>query len=262
MKREAPPADRARGFRSSAFLEMYEGRYAKAIAQLREAILLNRSHQSRVSEYRDRGILQIALRATGQRAAAAAEWKIAEQLGQQLALSPEWLWRSAQYMARAGRESDAFRIIGLMEKTARDATAASAANRNTARDEGFITLARAELELARGHEGNAIGLLEKVNATLQIPEALEALAVAFRSAGRQDDAVRSYEELLRVRPLGIEAQEQWFQTHVDLARLYERRGELGKARALYNSLLEMWKEADRDLPLLREARQRLAKLPS
>lgn len=261
MKREAAPANRARGFRSSAFLNMYRGHYGTAVADLREAILLDRTHRSGVSEYRDRLILQMALQAVGQPAAAKAEWVSIDQLARQLSLSPEWLWRPAQQMARAGREGDALRILALMKKTARDATAASAANRDTERDEAYLAFAQAEVELARGRAQTAIELLEKVNATLKIPETLESLAVALRSAGRVDEAMRRYEELLRQRPLGREAQELWFQTHLELGRLYERTGQAMKARALYESLLDKWKEADDNLVLLRNIRDSLRKLP-
>ena len=74
MKTEARPPTRARGFRSTALLQMYRGKYSAAVAELRQAIALNQTHRSPVSEYRDRFILYSALHAMGQPREAALEW--------------------------------------------------------------------------------------------------------------------------------------------------------------------------------------------
>ena len=67
MKTEARPSIRARGFRSTAFLQMYRGKYSAAVAELRQAIALNQTHRSPISEYRDRFILYSALYAMDSR---------------------------------------------------------------------------------------------------------------------------------------------------------------------------------------------------
>jgi serine/threonine protein kinase/tetratricopeptide (TPR) repeat protein len=256
MKNEAPPSQQARGYRSAAFLEMCRGRYAAAIAQLRRAIALNRSHTAAVSEYRDRVILFSALRASGQARAAAEEWKDIEPLTRSLTLGPEWLWNLAKQLARGGRTGDAAKLVELMRKTASNATAASAANRNTASDEAFIELAAAELDLAAGRADRALARLDRAG-RLELPDLLESQAVAFVAAGKPDEAVRRYEELLRDPPLGNEAQEVYFHAHAALAQLYERAGRGADAARLYASLVDRWKDGDPDLPLLLQARARL-----
>jgi len=262
MKREAPPNNRARGFRSSAFLEMYQGRYGAAIKELQQAIALNQTHRAAISEYRDRLILHTALTATGRTADAAAEWAVIDRLTRTLSLGPEWLWEPVKRMARAGRATDATRLLGLMQKTLSTATAASAANRSASRDQALLDLAQAELELASGRIERALDASKRADAALNLVDSMESVAVVLLAAGRVEEAVSRYEELLKKSPFGLEAQEPWFRSHLSLGRLYERQGRPEDARRLYASLLERWKDGDPAVVLLKTVREQLARLPA
>jgi eukaryotic-like serine/threonine-protein kinase len=48
--------------------------------------------------------------------------------------------------------------------------------------------------------------------------------------------------------------------HLGLARAYAMQGETAKARAAYNDFLTLWKDADPDIPILKEAKAEYAKL--
>jgi eukaryotic-like serine/threonine-protein kinase len=261
MKKDAPPEHRARGFRSAALLEMYLGRYSTAVAELRQAIALNQTHQAALSEYRDRIILYLALEAAGRAREAAVEWAAVERLIRSQSLSPEWLWRPVKLVARRGRPGDAERLLGLMHKTASNTTAVSAANRNTERDRAFIDLAEGEVALARGRRDQAVDRLQRASLSFADVETLESMAVALVTAGRVAEAIARYEELLQKSPFGLEAQEVWFQSHLALGRLYEHEKRYDAAMKLYTSLAQRWKDGDADLPLLKAVRDRLAKLP-
>jgi Tfp pilus assembly protein PilF len=48
--------------------------------------------------------------------------------------------------------------------------------------------------------------------------------------------------------------------HLGLARAYALQGEKEKARAAYQEFLTLWKNADPDIPVLKQARAEAAKL--
>jgi hypothetical protein len=54
-------------------------------------------------------------------------------------------------------------------------------------------------------------------------------------------------------PIGVLA-------HLQLARAYVLSGDLEKARSSYKDFLTLWKNADTDIPILRQARTEYAKL--
>ena len=48
--------------------------------------------------------------------------------------------------------------------------------------------------------------------------------------------------------------------HLGLARAYALRGEKAKSRTAYQDFLALWKDADPDIPILKEAKGEYAKL--
>ncbi len=48
--------------------------------------------------------------------------------------------------------------------------------------------------------------------------------------------------------------------HLGLARAYTLQGDTAKARSSYNEFLGLWKKADPDIPILRQANAESAKL--
>jgi hypothetical protein len=48
--------------------------------------------------------------------------------------------------------------------------------------------------------------------------------------------------------------------HLQLGRAYASTGDKVKARAAYQDFLTLWKDADADIPLLREAKAEFARL--
>jgi tetratricopeptide (TPR) repeat protein len=72
--------EKARGHRSLALLDMYQGRYHSAVAHLREAVLLNKAAGAKNSELRDRLYVAAALHTLGQDREGIAELNQAERL--------------------------------------------------------------------------------------------------------------------------------------------------------------------------------------
>jgi len=81
-------------------------------------------------------------------------------------------------------------------------------------------------------------------------EIREALARAHRLAGRLDKAAAVHREMLRV--YGGHAL-----SHYELGGIYEELGRFNEAKKEYTIFLEMWFEADEDLPQFNDAKQRL-----
>ena len=260
MRAQTDATSKARSYRSMAFLEMYRGRYEAAINDLRQAVLINQTNRSGVSEYRDRLILARALDAKGMTSAAAAELEAASRLRAPLSLGPEWLRMLAKLEARRGRVAQARRLVDEMSKRAWDATASSSTNRSLDRDQAFVNQSQGEVALAERRVDEAIRLLEAANLADDDPDRLESVAAAHAAAGQLDVAAKRYEELLARPRFGNESQDYWFGSHVTLGDIYERLGRPDDARRKYEALLKLWKDGDPDLVALKTARAKLAKV--
>jgi eukaryotic-like serine/threonine-protein kinase len=260
MKSAPEPMKQARGARSAGLLEMLRGRYARAEKELRQSILLNQSSGAVLSEYRDRLILARALHARGDTAAVAAEVAAVDRLIARQTFGPEWLEMALVLRARRGDTGAARRLLATMVKNAGDSTAASGMGRNVALDTAHIDRARGEIELAERHPARALPLFESAHLRLNRPDSLDSLAAGYLAAGRLDEAAARYEELLKDLRPGNEAQELWLAAHVSLARIRERQNRPADARVLYERLIAFWKDAEPDLPLLKEARAAVVRL--
>ena len=83
-------------------------------------------------------------------------------------------------------------------------------------------------------------------------------ARALESRGDRDGAIAEYER--RLDPEKTEFSLVHPFSRLRLARLYEKKGKLRAAVKQYEQVLEVWKEADRGLTEVEEARRRLAAL--
>lgn len=77
---------------------------------------------------------------------------------------------------------------------------------------------------------------------------LESLGAAFIRAGKFEDARGAFEKILKTRP------ESGF-GYLGIARTYVREGNRAKAAEFYKRFLSTWRNADVDLPQIREARK-------
>jgi cytochrome c-type biogenesis protein CcmH/NrfG len=62
------------------------------------------------------------------------------------------------------------------------------------------------------------------------------------------------------RSLSWEPQQRWLEARYTLSSDYAARGDKQKARATLEKLLDLWKDADPNLPLLKQAKAEYAKL--
>jgi eukaryotic-like serine/threonine-protein kinase len=78
----------------------------------------------------------------------------------------------------------------------------------------------------------------------------DCLANALLELGRNDEAIVEYERILKINP-------NYPLAHYHLGQAYERKGLLEQARAAYERFLQLWQEADADLPEVLAAQRRL-----
>ncbi|MGE0127767.1 MAG: tetratricopeptide repeat protein [Blastocatellales bacterium] len=74
----------------------------------------------------------------------------------------------------------------------------------------------------------------------------DCLANAYLELGRLDEAIGEYERILKINP-------RYPLIAYHLGQIYERKGEMARARAAYEQFLQDWQGADADIPEARQA---------
>ena len=241
---------RPAALRSMALLHLYQGQYREARRDLTEALVLNVSAKNLFSEARNHLFMSILLDGEGDSAGVQRELDKAARCLETLT-PPPWLGaRIGVAWARGGSIDKAVRIL---EKVRKDV------NPNNAGQNSDLHRLEGELELARGNRVRGLELLTLADRDTRGPLSIESLARGQQIAGKTDEAIASYEAFMGTLHTanGWEPQQYWFAAHVPLAKLYIERKEVEKARRVLDRLLSMWKAADPNLPLFKEA-QRLS----
>jgi tetratricopeptide (TPR) repeat protein len=79
----------------------------------------------------------------------------------------------------------------------------------------------------------------------------DCLANAYLEIGRLDEAIAEYERILKLNP-------SYPLAHYHLGQAYELKGQADQARAFYQQFLNVWKDADSDLPEIIAAKKFLS----
>ena len=79
---------------------------------------------------------------------------------------------------------------------------------------------------------------------------------------RQKDGAKAAAEFQNILDhRGLEPTSELYPlAHLNLARAYTMQGDMTKARTAYQDFFAIWKDADEDLPILREAKAEYGKL--
>jgi len=244
----------AAGLRSTAVLDLYEGRYASAEARLREAVVVNRAARVALPEARNHLFLAITLAGRGDRAGAVGELEASFRLRDEK-FPQAWLWArlSAMY-ASYGMLRQAESILAVVRA---ETSLESVPQRAT------LHWLEGELELARGHSSAALERITLADKEGHNPFTQDALARAYKAGGDVPRAVAAYEKLVadtKKECLGWEVQVPCVAAKVELAALYRADGQAGKAGQQVDELLTLWRSADAGLPLLERAKALQAQL--
>ncbi len=240
---------KAQALRSLALLDLYLGRYRDAKPKLTEAILLSVSGKALLSEARNHVFMSILLDGEGDAAGVQRELDKAAGCLERLPPQPAFSTRVAVGLARGRNTEKAARIL---EKVRKDS------NPNDPTENSELHRLEGEINLARGNQARGLELLALADSDKRTPFTIESLARAQRTGRHEsDEATGSYEIFLGMRGRcdGWEPQQSWFHAHVQLAKVYRARNEGEKARRVLQQFLELWKSADTDLPVYKEARR-------
>src|SRR5882724_1622205 len=123
-----------------------------------------------------------------------------------------------------------------------------------------VPLVKAQIELNQGSPSKAIDLLDSAVVYARANSGvLYVRGNAYLKAGRGSDAVQAFQRLLDWKNLLI-IDPTMPLAKVGLARAYVLAGDKARARVAYQDFFAVWKDADPDIPVLREVKTEYAKL--
>jgi tetratricopeptide (TPR) repeat protein len=137
----------------------------------------------------------------------------------------------------------------------------------------YITFLSAELALEGGFPERAIAIFKEKTALrnesmgfypsgilYNLPVMKDAVPRAYVRMGDIDKAIAEYERLIVFNPKREDRRLVHPKYYYRLAELYERKGMKSKAIEHYEKFLNLWKDADSDIPEVIEAKKRLSQL--
>jgi tetratricopeptide (TPR) repeat protein len=232
---------------------MFLGKYPEAINQIHESIIIQKLLGHGLSELRDRLYLAKMLQREGMEEEFVAELDYCFELVFESVTDPWWYFVLGKMIARNGEMEKAELLLdGISKRT----------NKGNRSDEAAFNILKGEIELSKGNFPESIELLEFGTTLRRDAYTLESLANYYFLTGDWERAIITCEEMISANSLGWEAQECWVQAHLNLGIAYEELENVEKAIYYYRQFLELWKEAEGDLPDLLEAKSRLEQLQS
>ena len=243
--------DRARGYRSLAYLALYRGRFADAVGLLHKGIPLQTPGS--LSEYRDVLLLADAELTRGRADAARAALDRAFDIFRTTDIQAAAVMFGGHQFVRAGQLARTRLLL--------DSLVARAALRPDSRqDQEALVLLTADVALASGRAGDARETLR----SREFPEypalGLSLRAGMFARLGRMDSALVSAQSAVERVTFGHEMQQDWLRSFTQLGRIAEQMDDTTAAMNAYSALIAQWRDGDPDLPPLQEARRALARL--
>jgi tetratricopeptide (TPR) repeat protein len=237
--------EQAGAHRSLALLEAYQGRYVIGMREMTEAVSLARASNSTLAEVRNRLYLAAFARRAGSNDVAQRELARVTEIADTFYMEPRWLHVFGRLQLSVGQSAQARRVLAKLKERV---------NAQNQDDGVALNLLQGELLLQSGDAAGAIELLEVANAVRHDGFARDPLARAYAASGQLDKSAELYQSTVDAPELLWEAQESWFDAHLQLARIAETRRDTASALKHYSRMLELWRQADSEFPDLRQAR--------
>jgi eukaryotic-like serine/threonine-protein kinase len=249
----AKPETLQNGLRSLAFLDLYHGRYSSAQSRLQQSVEIVKTQNSPLSVARVQLLLAIVAEGRGDANAQRQNLDAALANLKDIQLKVVYGAILGDAFARAGFVNSAQSIAAVISPLA---------DQRNSEQMGYLHLLEGEIALASGKHAEAIELLAQSDKENSTGFSMEAIAHAYQESGDVDKAIASYEKVLTStnRSLSWEPQQRWLEARYALALDYASRGDKQKARETLAPLLNLWKNADTNLPLLKNAKAEYARL--
>ncbi len=243
---------RARGNRSMALLAMYQGKYSNAIELIHNSIVMQNSLGNGLSELRDRLFLACMFQRKGMMQDHLNELDHCSAIVGDVASEPWWYFVLGKMIVRNGDPDKASLMLEEISKRT---------NQGNKTDEAAYKLLKGEIVFSEGNLNGSLELLENATTLRHDAYTLESLSNCYFQTGEWDKAIEIYEEMVTLSgSVGWEAQDCYVHAFFNLAKAYEEAGDAIGAIKYYKRFLEIWSEADEDLPELSEAKVNLARL--
>jgi tetratricopeptide (TPR) repeat protein/DNA-binding winged helix-turn-helix (wHTH) protein len=247
------PETRENGLRSLAFLDLYRGRYESAQSRLKQSLEIVSTDHAPLSVARVHLLLAIVAEGKGD----------AKGQRENLDAALAGLQAIQLKVVIGGMLGDAFARAGMLDQARQVAELIKPlADPMNSEQMGYLHLLEGDIALATGKNKEAIELLTQSDKENSTAFSSEALAHAYQQSGDVDKAVAAYEKMLSStdRSLSWEPQQRWLEARYTLSSDYAARGDKQKARGTLEKLLDLWKDADPNLPLLKQAKAEYVKL--
>ena len=241
--------DRSLGFRSLAYVDLWQGRIPDAVAAIQGAVDAMHQQGSPLSEGRNRLILATIYRVANRVPEANAEVDRALTFVDDVTYEPLMLAIAGYDCHQLGRARDVEMLARKARQRARpDARA----------DRAAIAFLDAAVQLSAHHADSAITDLRAASAfTWPLPR-LMLLAEAFTQAGQRDSARATLAALRAIPGFGTEGEEDWLHAPLLLGDALLDAHDTTAAVKQYQSVLTQWRDAPSELPDMAAAKRRLA----
>lgn len=260
MLQQSDLPKKEKGHRSLALLNIYLGKCSAAQEHLEEAVRSAIASKLQLAELRDRLYLARLSLVRGRNAVFEEEMKAVRKIQGASKFDPFYVYLIGRAYTRTGRVKEATQQFEILKASLGDVVALSNLGRSNRGDQAYFYMLKGEVEVAQKRYGEAIN---SFNMAASLGDLLvnESLGYAFGKTGDLNKAAVKYQEFLQNHLLlGTESLESWILAHFELAKIFEQNGQPEEAIKYYERFLEIWKEGDPDLPVLIDAKKRLAKL--
>ncbi len=252
---------RAVGRECIALIFMHQGKFAKALEVIDAAITADRMEQAGKTKYPEKFFQKSMIyMEEGELARAISEYETGMKIAREIDPGNVVLRRDmyVYLLLLAGRTEEADRVFNELERDLKE---------KGDMYEAAALLAGALREHARGNAEAAADFTQQ--AFDRLPNSRAAadfgakyfLGLTLLDAGRLSDAVREFEDMLSIYDEKRASVPIWsVKCHFQLGKAYEMSGWNDKAIEQYETFLDIWSDPDPGIPVVEEARERLANL--